>query len=298
MDASLLTAAHKQQINTWNFLWQFIKLADKFVSHPIPGFVPPKVKKSKLVYWPPSTDPLDGLNKPVGKFEKEYYWGIFNNHLKTTGQTALDPRRPYLIQIARFDPSKGIPDVIESYRKLRRRLIKAEITPGKMPQLLIAGNGSVDDPEGSPIYEEAQRILNMDTYRHLKDDVKLARLPHHDQLLNILLADSWVALQLSHKEGFEFKVTEALMKGKPTIAYRAGGIPLQIRHAKTGYLVKPSNTSNVANYAYKLFMDKNLYRQMSETARATVNHDYWTINNAARWLALALELTGSHNAHI
>jgi glycosyltransferase involved in cell wall biosynthesis len=46
------------------------------------------------------------------------------------------PAREYVTQVARFDPSKGIPDVIESYRKLREML--EEKAPGMVtPQLLV-----------------------------------------------------------------------------------------------------------------------------------------------------------------
>jgi trehalose-6-phosphate synthase len=34
------------------------------------------------------------------------------------------PAQKYIIQVARFDPAKGIPDVIESYAEFRRRLAK------------------------------------------------------------------------------------------------------------------------------------------------------------------------------
>lgn len=46
-----------------------------------------------------------------------------------------------------------------------------------------------------------------------------------DEMLNTLLRGCVIAMQLSLREGFEVKVTEALMKGKPVVAYRTGGIP-------------------------------------------------------------------------
>lgn len=239
---------------------------------------------------PPSTDPLDGLNKKLSRKQKDYYLSLFQKYLKEAGQTPLDVKRPYLIQIARFDPSKGIYDVIESYRKIYRRLLKANVIPKKMPQLIIAGNGSIDDPEGVSIYEETRQILELDTYKHIASDIKVVRLPHHDQLLNTLMDDSLLAFQLSHKEGFEFKVTEALMKGKPVIAYKSGGIPLQIKHGRTGFLVNAGETSEVADYAKPLILDKEYYKKISQEASATINHDYWTLNNSVKWLSLALKI--------
>ncbi len=289
--ADLIDTRTPQQCATWDFLWRFIRRADLFVSHPIPEFVPQMVDRGKLLYLPAMTDPLDGLNKHLGRNQRDYYFDLFDRLMVGSGQAPLDRRRPYLIQIARFDPSKGIPDVVESFRRLRRECDKNGWPASRLPQLIIAGNGSVDDPEGAPIYDETRRILGMDTYAALAADVKVARLPHYDQLLNALMEEATIALQLSHREGFEFKVTEALLAGKPVIAYKTGGIPLQIRHARTGYLVKPGNTKQVAKYAFRLLSDKNFYRTMSKAAATTVNHDFLALNNAVAWLYLALEIT-------
>jgi glycosyltransferase involved in cell wall biosynthesis len=43
------------------------------------------------------------------------------------------------------------------------------------------------------------------------------------------MANSKIALQLSSREGFEVKVSEALHAGRPVITTRSGGIPLQVR---------------------------------------------------------------------
>ncbi|MFH0891777.1 MAG: glycosyltransferase [Candidatus Falkowbacteria bacterium] len=292
--ADLIDRCRIQQHAVWKFIWKRIRQADFFVAHPIPGFVPREVDRSRLVYIPANTDPLDGLNKKLTQEQKAYYWQIFSEHLRQEGQAPLDPDRPYLIQVARFDPSKGIPDVLEAYRVLREKLAVLGFTGRRIPQLLIVGNGSIDDPEGAPIYEETRRMLSLNAYAHLAPDVKLARLPHNDQLLNTLLSDSYLAFQLSHKEGFEIKVTECLMKGKPVIAYRAGGIPLQIRHGKTGFLAAINNTDEVADKALKLLLDRKLYRKISNLARTTIDTRYLTPANAAQWLSLALGQV-SHN---
>lgn len=58
-----------------------------------------------------STDPLDGLNKPIPGQIQDFYRHEFDEAvLRSEGRT-LDWSRPYIIQIARFDPSKGIPDL-------------------------------------------------------------------------------------------------------------------------------------------------------------------------------------------
>ena len=63
-------------------------------------------------------------------------------------------------------------------------------------------------------------------YADIVNEVSVVRLPPCDQLFNTVLRCAHVALQLSVKEGFEVKVTEALAKGVPVVAFKAGMIIL------------------------------------------------------------------------
>ena len=259
----------------------------------MPEFVPANVPEEKVFYMPATTDPLDGLNKPLTEEQMANYLHLFNDLLIGAQQTPLDETRPYIIQVARFDPSKGIPDVLEAYTKLRAML---EEQNQPVPQLVITGNSSVDDPDGVPIYNLVRSLVDAAPDPRFANDVKVVRLPHRDQILNTLLRKSKVVLQLSLKEGFEVKVTEALMKGKPVIAYKAGGIPLQIEDGDTGYLVEVGDTTRVAQRLYDLLTDEDKYQTMSEAAIAHAGKDYLTIPNALCWLFLALQLL--HGEHM
>ncbi len=286
--SSLIQKKGTAQNEVWDYLWKRIKYADLFVSHPIEKFIPRNVPRRKTVLMAPSTDKLDGLNKKLSRRQLNFYIRLFNEQ---SHGSPLDVKRPYIIQIARFDPSKGIQDVIESYRKLRKKLETAGTKrKSQIPQLVIAGHSSVDDPEGDFIFTSTMNLLAMDTYKDIADDIKVAKVPHSDQILNALLSESLAALQLSLREGFEFKVTEALHKGKPVVAYRSGGIPLQIEHGVTGYLVKPGNTDQAAKYLFELATDKKKYRKMSRNAQNRLKKDFFTVSSASKWLYLATEL--------
>ncbi|MCL4366685.1 glycosyltransferase [Patescibacteria group bacterium] len=291
IETKLVDQANSPQAKTWQFIWENAHLADIFVSHPVPDFVPKDVPSQKVVYMPATTDPLDGLNKPLTDHQITYYLQLFNKLLKEESQTPLNPKKDYLIQIARFDPSKGIPDLLESYLLLTQRLAKGHI---ERPQLVITGNGSVDDPDRAPVFEQTLAIINSPKYKHLKNDIKVVRLPHIDQLLNTLLRKSKIALQLSIKEGFEIKITEALMKSKPVIAYRSGGMPLQVENKVTGFLAQPGNTKQVSDYLFDLLTNTSLYQHMSWAAENYYDHSLLTIPNAIRWLELSLQLLGKN----
>jgi glycosyltransferase involved in cell wall biosynthesis len=287
LESCLMNKKGFAQEELCSFILRNANIADLFVSHPIKRFIPPNVDVRKTVLMPATTDLLDGLNKPLFKNQVKYYIGLFNEILAKEGQEPLNLKRKYIIQVARFDPSKGIPDVIESYRKLRKRLGNKR---SKIPQLVIVGNGAIDDPEGKPIYNSTIDMLNRKEYCSFRNDVKVIRLAHNDQVLNALFRKSYVVLQLSIREGFEVKVTEALKKGKPVIAYKTGGIPLQIENGISGYLVKAGDTGEVAKRIYELLVDKEKYKKMSLEAKKRAKQTCFTSSNAVSWLFLATEL--------
>jgi len=107
-------------------------------------------------------------------------------------------------------------------------------------------------------------------------------------VLNALMANARIALQLSTREGFEVKVSEAVHTGVPIIACRTGGIPLQIEHGKSGYLTTPGDNAAVAQHLYELSTDVGLWRRISEYAKTHVSDEVGTVGNAAAWLYLAV----------
>ncbi|KAF1939318.1 putative trehalose synthase-like protein [Clathrospora elynae] len=270
----------------WRWIWNHVKNCDVFVSHPVRAFVPKNVTPEKVGYLPATTDWKDGLNKEMSDWDQQYYMHEFKVQcFKANMRRLAFPDRQYIVQIARFDPAKGIPDLLASYAKLRNDYMKD--TPfALIPQLVIAGHGAVDDPDATIIFDETEKALNT-TYAHLKDDVIVMRIGPSDQVLNALMSCAYVALQLSTREGFEVKVSEALHKGIPIIATRAGGIPLQVQHGKSGYLVQPGDHDAVASHLYDLFTDTELRATMAEFAENNVSDEVSTVGNALAWLYLA-----------
>ena len=124
-------------------------------------------------------------------------------------------------------------------------------------------------------------------YSHLADSISVMRIPPSDQLLNTLLSSAYVCLQLSIREGFEVKVSEALHKGIPVIATRRGGIPLQVQHGKNGFLVDSGDFEAVAGYLYTLWTEDGVRDRMSKFAAASVSDEVSTVGNALAWFYLA-----------
>ncbi|KAJ4354003.1 uncharacterized protein N0V89_005735 [Didymosphaeria variabile] len=276
------TPAHE----VWSWIWNNVKAADLFISHPVREFVPKTVAPAKVGYLPATTDWLDGLNKQLSDWDTQYYMHEFETAcFRERMATLAYPERPFIVQIARFDPAKGIPDVLRAYAELRRSYLK-DRPDAETPQLVIAGHGAIDDTDTKRIYDATISALST-IYSDIKDDVVVMRVGPTDQILNALMSTAHVALQLSTREGFEVKVSEALHKGIPIIATRAGGIPLQVQHNKSGFLVEPSDYAAVAKHLYDLFTDEKLYEEMSHYAESHVSDEVGTVGNALSWLYLA-----------
>ncbi|CAG5184120.1 uncharacterized protein ALTATR162_LOCUS10920 [Alternaria atra] len=270
----------------WNWVWNNIKDCDAFVSHPVRDFVPKNVTTEKVGYLPATTDWLDGLNKPLDDWHSQFYIHEFEAEcFKARMHQLKFPDRHYIVQIARFDPAKGIPDVLASYAEFRLKYMKDKYIM-EIPQLVIVGHGAIDDPDATEIYDKTLDLLRTQ-YSGIQEDVVVMRLGPTDQLLNALMSNAHVALQLSTREGFEVKVSEALHKGVPIIATRAGGIPLQVEHGKSGFLVENGDYKAVARYLHHLFSDPKAYDEMSHYAATHVSDEVSTVGNALAWLYLA-----------
>jgi len=231
---------------------------------------------------------LDGLNKHLAPWDLQYYMGEFRSMcLKEKMHELAWPARDYIIQVARFDPAKGIPNVIKSYVKFRK-LCEQGGHSEDVPQLLICGHGAVDDPDAAIIYDQTMKQLTEPEAAPYSKDIIAMRLPPSDQLLNSLMQNAKYALQLSTREGFEVKVSEAVHEGKPIIASQTGGIPLQVEHGKSGYLVEVGDNDAVAKHLYDLYTQPALYKKMSEYAKGHVSDEVGTVGNAVAWLYLAV----------
>ncbi|KAI9883182.1 MAG: hypothetical protein M1823_005057 [Watsoniomyces obsoletus] len=279
--SDLISQKDSPQEGVWEYLWSKIKLADLFISHPVLSFVPNNIDRKYVGLLPASTDWLDGLNKPMPDWDSAYYMQSIRS-VRNGQPIKLDyPRRKYITQVARFDPSKGIPDVISAYVQFRERLEKEKkMKTEETPQLLICGHGSIDDPDASHVYQQTLDLIQQ--HSQYASDMVVIQLGPSDQLLNTVLTHSHFALQLSIREGFEVKVSEALHKGKPIVATRAGGIGLQVRHGMNGFLINPGDPQKAAEYMFQLFTDGALYKRMAGEAKRSVSDEVGTVGSAVR----------------
>src|SRR5438105_1682302 len=116
----------------WNFLRPFVEQFDAAIFSS-PAFTRQLPIPQYLFY--PCIDPLSEKNKDL---EPDYVQKVCDDF-------GVDRSRPVLTQISRFDRLKDPVGVIEAY-KLAKKYVDC--------QLVLAGGGATDDPEGASVLAE------------------------------------------------------------------------------------------------------------------------------------------------
>lgn len=249
--------------DVWGFLRPMIDQYDAAIFSS-PAFARQLSIPQYLFY--PCIDPLSEKNKDL---EESYIQKVCDDF-------GIDRSRPIVTQISRFDRLKDPVGVVQAY-KMARNYVDC--------QLVLAGGGASDDPEGAVVLQEVMQAAGDDP------DIIILNLPPWSALeINALQRASTLIVQKSLKEGFGLTVTEGLWKAKPTIAGAVGGIPTQVIHKLTGVLVH-----SVEGCAYQiryLLTHPEIAQQLGENGREHVKENLLMTTNVRRWLLLFRILLG------
>lgn len=213
---------------------------------------------------PPSIDPLSDKNKELPQT-------VIDAVLERFG---IDRERPIVTQISRFDYLKDPLGVIHVYKKVKKHIDC---------QLVLAGGGATDDPEGLRVFGEVRSAAADDPDMHV-----IFLPPGSDIEINALQRASTVVLQKSLKEGFGLTVAEALWKAKPVIASAVGGIPLQIKHQYSGILTY--SVDGTAYYLKQLIQEPKYAMTLGLNGREHVKNNFLVTRHLRDYLLLFLSL--------
>lgn len=251
----------ERDVGLWNFLKPIIERYDATVFS-APSFAQDLSNPQTLIA--PSIDPLSDKNKELSPETLEEFRGRFK----------IDPDRPLVSQISRFDYLKDPLGVIDVYN-----LVKPFIDC----QLLLAGGSATDDPEGAKVLQEVQEKAGNDP------DIHILSLPPTSNIeINALQRLSTVILQKSIKEGFGLTVSEALWKGKPVIASAVGGIPSQITHKYSGILTR--STEGTAYWLKQLLQNSDYAQKLGVNGREHVRNNFLLTRHLRDYMLLFLSM--------
>lgn len=250
--------ASKPYPPVWNYLSQYVKDYDaSFFS--LADFAQQLPHTQYLI--PPSIDPLSEKNMELSQAEIDSTYEEFN----------LDRTRPIMLQVSRYDRFKDPIGVIQAYKLVKQSI--PEI------QLVLAGGGATDDPEGEEVLKEVRDSAGNDTDIHI-----LLLPPDAHKTINALQRLSDIVLQKSLKEGFGLTVTEAMWKGKPVIGGNTGGIRLQIINHHTGFLV--DTPEGAALRIQELLQNPDKMKEMGKQAKEYVRENFLSTRHLREILSL------------
>lgn len=251
----------KPDPNIWRFLRKYIVQYDAAVFS-APAFA--RKLSIPQVLISPSIDPLSEKNKELPEA----------TIAATFERFGIDRSRPVVTQISRFDYLKDPVGVIKAYKLAKKNVDM---------QLVLAGGGATDDPEGPAIMEQVRVEAEKDQDVHV-----LFLPPSSDVEINALQRGSTIILQKSLKEGFGLTVSEALWKGKPTIAGAVGGIPLQITHKYSGILTH--SIEGTAYWIKQLLSEPEYARRLGINGREHIKNNFLITRHIKDYLLLFLSL--------
>ena len=241
---------------TMDFLKPYIKKYDAAIisskSFRIKG-----VRKPQFII-PPSIDPLARKNKIMS--HKKALKFLEKHDVKTD--------KPIISQISRFDPWKDHMGVIKMFDKIKKKVDC---------RLVLMGNMATDDPQGPLIYHKIQQKCEN------REDITIIT-ENNDLLVNALQQESAFVFQNSIREGFALTVSEALWKKTPVIGTPVGGIPLQIKNGRTGYLMK--NRKDGIEKGIKLLKHPELRRKLGQQGHDHVKKHFLITRHLQDYLDL------------
>jgi len=223
---------------------------------------------------PPSIDPISEKNRELTPVEIR----------ETLDKYNIPHDRPMLLQVSRFDKFKDPIGVIQAYRIVKKY---------NDCILVLAGSPATDDPEGEAVVNEVKEFAANDP------DIYILLLPpFSDKDINALQTTATVVLQKSLKEGFGLTVSEAMWKGKPVLGGAVGGIPLQIEHGITGFLVH--SVEGTAFRIRQLLNNPEMAKRMGERGREHVRRNFLITRQIRDYLSVwyAVEHRGASTLEV
>jgi trehalose synthase len=235
------------------------------------AFVPPQLQDRHIHIIPPAIDPLSPKNfeLPSEHARRIMTW------------VGVDPQRPLITQVSRFDPWKDPLGVIRIYLTAR------QVVPGL--QLALLGSMALDDPEAWGLLKQIQDATDGDP------DVTVAtNLTGIGNIeVNVFQRASSVVVQKSIREGFGLIVSETLWKGTPVVAGNTGGIPMQMPDGAGGYLVDPRDDQAFADRLIDLLQHREAARELGKRGHEVTRTNFLITRLVADELQLLTDVARS-----
>lgn len=229
-------------------------------------FVPPELLAGS-VFAEPSLDPAAPKSALVERGQAGEALGAGLAPLRWVGAVpSLGPEVSVALQISRWDLLKDMPGAV--------RVLAAVAEHRSELAGLVVGPAAQSDAEKSEF--EAALAARDGLGRAARSRLHIGVIEDsgsaaHDLAVRTLQARADLVLQKSRQEGFGLTVTEAMFRGKPVLAARVGGIPLQLEDGRNGVTLPAQASDDQWAEALGELIDDDARRlRLGEQARADV----------------------------
>jgi trehalose synthase len=209
---------------------------------------------------------------PLGPKNMDMPLRLAGHVLRSLG---IDLTRPLVCHVSRFDRWKDPHGVIDAFAQAKRELRELQLVlVGALP-----GEGAQDFRIAREVSDYAAGI----------EDIRVltSYTGGGDVEVGALQRVARVSVQRSLREGFGLVASEALWKRTPVVASGGGGVPLQVRDGKDGYVT--GDVAQMGRRIAELVDDPGLAIEMGTSGRRHVQDSFLV----TRLLEDELRLLGS-----
>ena len=194
-------------------------------------------------------------------------------------QPARDPSRFNLLYVGAIQPRKGLLHLVEALAIAQPRL-------GKGLRLRVIGPapGGADAAYGESVRARAAEL-------NVAEQIEWMGVQRESGVAQALAASDVLVLP-SFWENMPMCIGESMAAGVPVISTRAAGIPDWVEHGKTGLLVAPGESNELADAVVQLLSDAALSQRLATAAQAKARAEYAPPVVAKKTLAVYERICG------
>ena len=297
----------------WDFLGPYVEVADAYVFSRR-QYVWDTLDRERAWILAPSVDPFSPKNQELSKDAVAEILGAIGlgprepavaptfkradgspgrvERPATLFQTGPVPKDARLVaQVSRWDALKDHLGVLECFAD---RLDAPDV------HLALAGPAPedvADDPEAAAVLERL-----VDAWRSLAGErrsrahlvvLPMVDLDENGAMVNALQRRADVLVQKSIAEGFGLTVAEGMLKGRPVVASRVGGIQDQIVDGESGVLVDdPADLEGFGRAISELLADPERAERIGEAAHRRIVDRFLGVSRLRDYVDLVAGLDG------
>jgi spore coat protein SA len=177
------------------------------------------------------------------------------------GVIQIEQGKQYLLYVGRLTPVKGVHVLIEAFREIHRNFPDV--------RLIITGS-SFFGGAAKTAYE--QQLVSL--AEPVNDAIVFTGYLPHEKLKYLYTIVDIIVLPSVWQDPCPLVVLESMASGTCLVSSAVGGVPEVMENGKTGVLVEPNNTEELARAICSVLTDPEAMRRMEANAREKIVANY------------------------